>query len=91
MNRQLKGKAKKYFGKKANKIKIDNVSNNFKNKNIIKKRNNKSFNFNDNEKNNEKFCYKIEKRKYTLISLKGGFDIEITNINIYYIYLMQLY
>ena len=75
-----------------------NVSNNFKNKNIIKKRNNKSFNFNDNEKNSENFCDKIEKRKYTLISLKGGyenwnnnykytlyiFNVSILNLNIYF-------
>ena len=74
VNRQLMGKVKKYLGKKANKIKIDNVSNNFKSKNIVKKRNNKSFNFNDNEKNSENFYDKIEKRKYTLISLKGGYD-----------------
>ena len=79
MNRQIMGKVKKNFGntlvkEKTNKLKMDNINYNFKNNNSVKRKNNKSYNFSDNEKNNENHVDKIDKRKFSLINLRGISD-----------------
>ena len=76
INRQLIGKVKKNLGNimvkaKGNKLKIENINYNYKTNNSLKKRSNKSFNISDNEKNAENIYDKIEKRKYSLINLRG--------------------
>ena len=79
MNRQVMGKVKKNFGntlvkEKTNKLKMDNINYNFKKYNSVKRKNNKSYNFSDNEKNNENHVDKIDKRKFSLINLRGISD-----------------
>ena len=53
---------------------MDNINYNFKNNNSVKRKNNKSYNFSDNEKNNENHVDKIDKRKFSLINLRGISD-----------------
>ena len=69
MNKQVMGKTKKSLGN--TKIK-DKANMNYKNSNnCIRRKNNKSYNFNDNEKNNDNHGDKIDKRKFSLINVKG--------------------
>ena len=71
LNKQIIGKTKKSFGN----IKTKEKSNiNYKNNNIIKRKNNKSYNFNDNEKNNDNHADKVDKRKFSLMNLRGMSD-----------------
>ena len=69
LNKQVMGKTKKSLGN--SKIK-DKANMNYKNSNnCIRRKNNKSYNFNDNEKNNDNHGDKIDKRKFSLINVKG--------------------
>ena len=80
MNRQFIGRVKKNLGstlvKEKNRIKINNINYQLKNNNSVKKKStNKSFNISDSEKNNEnninKNLEKIDKKKYSMINLRG--------------------
>ena len=79
MNRQFIGRVKKHLGntliKEKNRIKINNINCNLKNNNSVKKKSNKSFNISDSEKNIENNANmnmdKIEKKKFSMINLRG--------------------
>jgi hypothetical protein len=75
VNRQFIGKIKNLgnasIKEKSNKIKMNHLYQHFKNNTNIKKKNNKSFSISDNEKNSENGRDKIDKRKFSLINLRG--------------------